>query len=553
MIDAWRMTRSLREREAVMALAVALPLGALLLGFYRGRQPGSRKRSMSFGSGYMSIGSWPKDIKMPDPAITAFMFLDGIPRQADLEEACSKMLLFQNFKALPVRRRWCFSTRFDWHDIEVQPSDVITWAKAAGSASVLAEMDRVKDTPFRQATFDGRSLPMWGLHVIENTAVEEAGFGTVLVFRVHHSLGDGMSMVAVSRSVLEAAGGGEVGMSFSGCRDGSTAADAVVKPTNRGLSSFSTAKILSGVRQVMALSTAGPDNALPFGHFEVPLKGDGAAAAHRPQERGVLGNKRVAYSGRRRTILLPDLPLVLIKKIKDASATTVNDVVMSLVSGCIRRHSEAQGTAPESIEGPRFQSRSLIPVALPRPSSFTTALCNKWAFVSMSLSMEESDPVTRLQKLKATTAELKTNAAAGLQYFMQTYAMPYIPLWICREMLYVALAKHTVTVSNVPGPQEPVKIAGIGLRKVHFAFSNVMPQVDVISIDGKMAVNFIVDPLSVPDSQTLPTHFLDELEALANALGVQVSEEMSHLRTQADAIAVVMEAALTAPAASYSS
>lgn len=70
------------------------------------------------------------------------------------------------------------------------------------------------------------------------------------------------------------------------------------------------------------------------------------------------------------------------------------------------------------------------------------------AFVSMSLSMEESDPVARLQKLKATTAELKTNAAAGLQYVMQTYAMPYIPLWICREMLYVALAKHTVVSSR---------------------------------------------------------------------------------------------------------
>lgn len=84
----------------------------------------------------------------------------------------------------------------------------------------------------------------------------------------------------------------------------------------------------------MALSTAGPDNALPFGHFEVPLKGDGAAAAHRPQERGVLGNKRVAYSGRRRTILLPDLPLVLIKKIKvwDGVGREVENYAVSLIS-----------------------------------------------------------------------------------------------------------------------------------------------------------------------------------------------------------------------------
>lgn len=58
--------------------------------------------------------------------------------------------------------------------------------------------------------------------------------------------------------------------------------------------------------------------------------------------------------------------------------------------------------------------------------------------------MEEPDPVARLQKLKATTVELKTNATAGLQYFMQTYLMPYLPLWLCREMVYGALATHTV-------------------------------------------------------------------------------------------------------------
>lgn len=72
-----------------------------------------------------------------------------------------------------------------------------------------------------------------------------------------------------------------------------------------------------------------------------------------------------------------------------------------------------------------------------------------------------------------------------------------------------------------------------------------------VSLDGKMAINFVVDPLSVPDSHTLSTHFLDELDMLAGALGVEISGEMSALRTQAEALAVVMEDALTAAAASY--
>ncbi|CAM9298817.1 unnamed protein product [Scytosiphon promiscuus] len=536
------------EREAVLALAVALPLGALVLGFCRrGKKSSARARSMSFGSGYMSIGSWPKDIKMSDPIITAFMFLEGTPQKENIEEACSTMLLhFHNFKSLPVRRQWSYSTRFEWQEIEVDPSDVVTWTKADGSAAVLAEMDRLKDAPLRQTGADGRILPMWGMHVIENTGEEEAGVGTVLAFRVHHTLGDGMSMVAVSRSVLETAAGEKVEMNL-GRGAGDSASSAVVRPANRGLSHFSAAEILRGVRDVIVLSTAGPDTPLPFGHFEGPVSGGGSAAAHRRHEGGLFSSKRGAFSARRRTVLLPDLPLSLVKKIKDVSATTVNDVVMSLISGCVRRYSEAEGVASDFFSAPGFTSRALIPVALPRPSpsSGSAILCNKWAFVSMKLSVEETDPAARLLALKATTAKLKRSPTAGLQYMMQTYVLPYLPLWVVREMVHGALATHTVAVSNVPGPQEAVKFAGVGLRSVHFAFSNIMPQVGVVSLDGKMAINFVIDPISVPDSSSLSTHFLDELEALTGALGLEVSAEISTLRAEAEALERLMAAALS--------
>lgn len=63
--------------------------------------------------------------------------------------------------------------------------------------------------------------------------------------------------------------------------------------------------------------TAGPDTPLPFGHFEAPNNGGGAAAAHRPHEGRMFGMlKRGRFSGRRRTVMLPDISLALIKKIK---------------------------------------------------------------------------------------------------------------------------------------------------------------------------------------------------------------------------------------------
>lgn len=64
--------------------------------------------------------------------------------------------------------------------------------------------------------------------------------------------------------------------------------------------------------------------------------------------------------------------------------------------------------------------------------------------MSMDLSVEAKEPAARLQDLKATTTKLKRSPTAGLQHLMQTRLMPYLPLWVCREMVHGALATHTV-------------------------------------------------------------------------------------------------------------
>lgn len=63
--------------------------------------------------------------------------------------------------------------------------------------------------------------------------------GSVVALRVHHSIGDGMSLVAVGRSILEAATGGEVGLGSSGI---GAASSSGIKAAGRGLSNFSIGK-----------------------------------------------------------------------------------------------------------------------------------------------------------------------------------------------------------------------------------------------------------------------------------------------------------------------
>lgn len=71
----------------------------------------------------------------------------------------------------------------------------------------------------------------------------------MIAFRVHHTLGDGMSFVAVGRAVLEgegaAAAGGPVETTLGGGTSSSSSspADAVVRQAHRGLGNFSVAKV----------------------------------------------------------------------------------------------------------------------------------------------------------------------------------------------------------------------------------------------------------------------------------------------------------------------
>lgn len=74
---------------------------------------------------------------------------------------------------------------------------------------------------------------------------------------MHHTLGDGMSMVAVGQAVLEAVGGGQVGMALGGGDGGGgggkSPADAVVKSANRGLLNFSAAEVGGWVLHALLL------------------------------------------------------------------------------------------------------------------------------------------------------------------------------------------------------------------------------------------------------------------------------------------------------------
>lgn len=62
----------------------------------------------------------------------------------------------------------------------------------------------------------------------------------------------------------------------------------------------------------------------------------------------------------------------------------------------------------------------------------------------MSLDVEESDALKRLQKIHDTTMAAKRGPVPVMRYILQSYILPYLPMFQCREMVRDSLGTHTV-------------------------------------------------------------------------------------------------------------
>lgn len=105
--------------------------------------------------------------------------------------------------------------------------------------------------------------------------------------------------------------------------------------------------------------------------------GSAKRAGHNANRPGVPTHPLSRFSGRRSAIIFPDVAVDFIKQIKDAAGVTLNDVMLGVTAGLLRRYSVARGDA---VFGPaasgavfgnaarevKCQTRVLLPLAFPR-------------------------------------------------------------------------------------------------------------------------------------------------------------------------------------------
>jgi diacylglycerol O-acyltransferase / wax synthase len=230
---------------------------------------------------------------------------------------------------------------------------------------------------------------------------------------------------------------------------------------------------------------------------------------------------RTTFNGRisaHRRYAFGQLDLEDVKTIKKHYGCTVNDVVVAICAGAVRRW------LIEHDELPEEPLVAQVPVSVRREHEQGT-FGNRILLMTAPLHTEIEDPKDRLQQTHESLMEMKERHRALPAELLQD-ANQFIPpaLFARAARLTFSLGASgasrpawNLVISNVPGPQTPLYQAGARMD-AHFPISVITDgmglNVTVMSYCGKLNFGVVADREQVPDVWSLIDWLSEALEEL---------------------------------------
>jgi WS/DGAT/MGAT family acyltransferase len=224
--------------------------------------------------------------------------------------------------------------------------------------------------------------------------------------------------------------------------------------------------------------------------------------------------------GQGRCFAVRTVALDEVKEIGSALGGSVNDVVLAACTTGLRLLFEGRGEEP-----PPRGLRAMVPMNV-RDSSARLALGNRVSSLFVELPVAEPLAERRLCQIVEATQRLKSSgAASGATAMLDLAALapPVLHASLARSLYADRL--FNITITNVPGPQQPLYALGAELIEVHpvvpLAADHAIG-IAIFSYNGRLTFGVIADAGTTPDIDVLADgidHGMGELAALARATG----------------------------------
>jgi len=334
-----------------------------------------------------------------------------------------------------------------------------------------------------------RSKPLWELWLVHGLQ----GGRFAIITKTHHALVDGVSGVDLATVLFD------LSRDPAAVEHGDRA--WTPQPTPSGVQMAA-----RGVRGVLGLpvSAAGraidaaahPGSALQDTREALEGLGEVVWAGLNPAPSTPLN----VEIGPHRRLVTVRQELSQLKEVKNALGGTVNDVVLTVVTGALQKWLRSRGVRTEGLE-----LRALVPVSI-RARDEHHQLGNRLAAMRAPLPVYIEDPIARLQVVRQAMDGLKeSKQAVGAEVLagMQALAPPTILAQASR--LNFSTRLFNLLVTNVPGPQFPLYVLGRELQDlfpVAFLPKGHALAVAVMSYDGGMDFGLLGDYDAMPDLDT---------------------------------------------------
>ncbi len=203
------------------------------------------------------------------------------------------------------------------------------------------------------------------------------------------------------------------------------------------------------------------------------------------------------------------------KEIKNTLGGTVNDAVLAVVAGALRRWLHDRGVRTEGVE-----LRALVPVSI-RGEDERGSLGNRIAAMRGPLPVYVEDPVERLRVVREGMGELKeSKQALGAEVIagLNEFAPPTLLAQASR--LNFSTRLFNLIVTNVPGPQFPLYLLGREMQEIvpiAFLPEHHAMAVAIMSYNGKVDFGLLADYDAMPDIDAFAAHLEESLAELLAA------------------------------------
>jgi WS/DGAT/MGAT family acyltransferase len=217
-----------------------------------------------------------------------------------------------------------------------------------------------------------------------------------------------------------------------------------------------------------------------------------------------------------------------IKRLKDATGGTVNDVVMAVCAGALRAYLLGHDALPDK------SLRAMVPVSI-RTGEETEPWTNRVSGLTVDLPTDIADPLERVEACRLAMIAAKQRfelVPAASLVDIQQYSPPVVATAAIRLAAGMRLADRVappinVVISNVPGPRQPLYLEGAQMEQ-YIPVSTIAPgmglNITVHSYLDQLAFGLISCRELVPDLWDLVDLHIDEIDVLFDATGAKRAE-----------------------------